>query len=389
MKEPLLAQLTEAQRQTLHGGLKSIVHYRKSGLSLNHIIGCPLDCAYCIRHQNNNFDMKQPYQLASDEEAVATLVGHRFFIPHRTPLQLFNKATDPFLGAVCPHTHRTLALLDGAGLRNHILVITRYIVTEEDMRTLNQLQHVRITLLITLNGLKDKNIEPLSKNITCQSIKVACRHKGRTKVVLYWRPIVPGWNDDEDTMRCVLESARSCDAVAFMGLFHRKEQHEFFASAGITSPYPEVHRRKILPQGLEDRIIAAYKKSGLTVPLFRKTSCAVAFAHNEADYNGHYGVPDICDICPPAQAARCAASHRKPSEEEFAALLCRYGYDTAFEMDDGHVTVVGLSDEERYHLQHTLGFQIWDRQYPHLRRQHGRAPVGYERGVGNVSHSVT
>ncbi|MFD1045277.1 hypothetical protein ACFQ1S_06610, partial [Kibdelosporangium lantanae] len=29
---------------------REVVEYRKSGLSLNHIQGCPLDCAYCVRH---------------------------------------------------------------------------------------------------------------------------------------------------------------------------------------------------------------------------------------------------------------------------------------------------------------------------------------------------
>jgi len=184
MKDPILLQLTSEQYSILHEGLKSVVHYRKSGLSVNHIIGCPLDCAYCIRHQNNNFDMKQPHQLMSDEEVVNMLVQHRYFIPHKTPLQIFNKATDPFLGAVRPHTHCMLSLLDNRGLMNHILVITRYVVTEEDMRKLNQLQHLRVTLLITFNGLKDSRIEPLSKKITLKSIEVACRQKGRTKVIL-------------------------------------------------------------------------------------------------------------------------------------------------------------------------------------------------------------
>ena len=37
-----LARLPERARE--------VVEYRKSGLSLNHVQGCPLDCAYCIRH---------------------------------------------------------------------------------------------------------------------------------------------------------------------------------------------------------------------------------------------------------------------------------------------------------------------------------------------------
>ena len=30
--------------------LREVIEYRKSGLSLNHVVGCPLDCGYCVRH---------------------------------------------------------------------------------------------------------------------------------------------------------------------------------------------------------------------------------------------------------------------------------------------------------------------------------------------------
>jgi hypothetical protein len=83
------------QLARLPGRAREIVEYRKSGLSLNHIQGCPLDCAYCIRHTYGLWDQRQPRALTDDVEAVALLVGHRYFQAHVTPLQLFNRATDP------------------------------------------------------------------------------------------------------------------------------------------------------------------------------------------------------------------------------------------------------------------------------------------------------
>jgi len=47
--------------------------------------------------------------------------------------------------------------------------------------------------------------------------------------------------------------------------------------------------------------------------LFRKTSCAVSFAHGMPDYNGHYGIRELCDICPMSQIGLCAQAHRIPS----------------------------------------------------------------------------
>ncbi|MDT3442926.1 hypothetical protein QOZ89_25525 [Pseudofrankia sp. BMG5.37] len=98
-----LPHMPDADRASLDPYMALIVGYRKSGLSLNHIIGCPLDCGYCVRHFWGNFEAKTPQLLCSTDEAIEQLVGHPAFRPGVTPLQLFNKATDPFLPGVKPH----------------------------------------------------------------------------------------------------------------------------------------------------------------------------------------------------------------------------------------------------------------------------------------------
>ena len=118
--------LDREQAARLPQRAREVVEYRKSGLSLNHIQGCPLDCAYCLRHTYGLWDQRQPRALMSDAEAVERLVSHRYFRPHVTPVQVLNRATDPFLPPVRPHTLAVLADLDGRGLRNHVLVITRH-----------------------------------------------------------------------------------------------------------------------------------------------------------------------------------------------------------------------------------------------------------------------
>jgi DNA repair photolyase len=104
---------------------RQVVEYRKSGLSLNYVQGCPLGCAYCIRHSYGLWDADRPAALMPDAQAVAELVGHRYFRPHATPLQIFNRATDPFLAGVTDHLFSVLEDLDSRGLTNHVLVITR------------------------------------------------------------------------------------------------------------------------------------------------------------------------------------------------------------------------------------------------------------------------
>ena len=378
---PARLQLMPAgQKAALDPYMAQIVTYRKSGLSLNHIIGCPLDCGYCVRHFWGDFEHKTPHLLVPTPEAVEMLTGHEAFRASTTPIQLLNKATDPFLPGVKPHLFQVLRALDERGLDNLVLIITRFTVTAADMLELERLQHVRVTLLFTFSGITDPRVEPIAKSaITTRSIATACARKNRTKVVLYWRPIVPGWNDDPATMSGVLAAGRAADAIVFTGYYHKEQNAGYLRSLGVEVPYgQDYNRRKVLPEELDARVIAAWRASGISTPLFRKTSCGVSAAHQVADYNGHWGVRELCDICPAAQIGRCHAGHRQPAPGELDTVLADLGYATDYLIDGGHVWTHGLGEQKRYAIQHTLGFQIWELDQPHLLHAHGRSLTGYQ-----------
>ena len=55
--------LSREQLERLPERAREVVEYRKSGPSRNHIRGCPLDCAYCIRHTYGLRDQRQPRAL--------------------------------------------------------------------------------------------------------------------------------------------------------------------------------------------------------------------------------------------------------------------------------------------------------------------------------------
>jgi hypothetical protein len=50
--------LTEQQRAQLWPELLEVIENGKSGLSLNDIVGCPLDCGFCVRYLFDNCGMK-------------------------------------------------------------------------------------------------------------------------------------------------------------------------------------------------------------------------------------------------------------------------------------------------------------------------------------------
>ena len=114
-------------------------------------------------------------------------------------------------------------------------------------------------------------------------------------------------------------------------------------------------------------------------PLFRKTSCGVAFAHGIADYNGHYGIREICDICPAAQLARCASAHRRPDIQIVQDIARRPGLKSSrFRSMTAGSRLSGSSEQQRYFVQHSLNYQVHDRSHPHLCERHGRAEFGWE-----------
>ena len=115
---------------------------------------------------------------------------------------------------------------------------------------------------------------------------------------------MPGLNDSGEHLDVAYELAKYADATVFTGLFYRDEIAEYYKANGLPEPYEDTARRKIVPETLERRVLAAFDAA---TPLFRKTSCAVSYVHGLPDYNGHYGIRELCDICPLSQLELCAA----------------------------------------------------------------------------------
>ncbi|MGH3697189.1 MAG: radical SAM protein [Pseudonocardiaceae bacterium] len=381
-----VAPLSKKQIDRLPERAREVVEYRKSGLSLNHIQGCPLDCAYCIRHTYGLWDHRVPRALMSDAEAVEELVNHRYFQPHVTPVQVFNRATDPFLPAVRPHTFAVLEDLDKRELTNHVLVITRHAMKPEDSDQLHQLRHVKVTLLFTFSGIDNPEIEPYPSHVAADSLKLMSAPSPRKyRTIFYWRPLVPGLNDSDEHLAQAHELAAHADATVFTGLFYRDEIAEYYKANGLPEPYEDTARRKIVPETLEARVLAVFD---LATPLFRKTSCAVSYAHGLPDYNGHVGIRELCDICPLSQLELCSGTHRVPSADQLrqvAGELPEARGLVVVDITERSAIVSGLETEQpRYYMQHAFGFQVHDVRHPHHECRHGRADIGWkerEQGV--------
>lgn len=371
--EKHIAIIDAKQLSDVNPSLRDPVEYRKSGLSLNHIVGCPLDCSYCVRHLFENFDQRTPQALMSDEQAFEQLISHRYFQPHITPIQLFNRATDPMLPEVKPHTHNLLRLLDQAGLTNNVLVITRWRVTLEDCEHFNALRNIKLTILVTYSGINDPKVEPIKSSIAANSLRILFQHAQRYRALLYWRPIIPGLNDSAEHIAQAAELANHSHATVFSGLFYRREIAQYYQSQDIPEPYSSTARRKLLPLEEEQRLLRMYEEHSPGTPIFRKTSCGVAYAHRQPDYNGHFGITELCDTCPTAQYSTCKSAWKRPDEALLNTLCTTLGAEGEPLITDRAIIVRGLDEQRRYFMQHTLGYQVHDADKPHHYDRHGRA----------------
>src|SRR6266542_4364901 len=180
-----------------------------------------------------------------------------------------------------------------------------------DIDRLNQLRHVKVTLLFTYSGIANPAIEPHPSSVAAASLRLmSAPARRRYRTILYWRPLVPGLNDSPDHLARAYAVAAHADATVFTGLFYRDQIADYYRANGLPEPYADTARRKIVPETLERRVLAAFDES---TPLFRKTSCAVSYAHGLPDYNGHVGIAELCDICPLTQLDLCQSAHRVPT----------------------------------------------------------------------------
>jgi hypothetical protein len=67
-----------------------------------------------------------------------------------------------------------------------------------------------------------------------------------------------------------------------------------------------------------------------------------------ADYNGHYGIRELCDICPARQLHRCANAWRRPDQTRVQELAAALGATAVPVITNRAIIVEGLDEQRRY-----------------------------------------
>jgi len=334
-----------------------VIKQLKSWLSVNPIIGCPLECKYCYRHDNDIFSIKKPKQIQSDEETLNELLNHRLFLPNSTPIAIHNMATDPFLKKPKETAFKILEELDELKYKNSTGLITKKIITKDDIAFLESLSNIDVNVLVTYSEMP-KNIEPIGNEDRKKSLKNLSESK--IKTVIYWRPLIKGQNTDEKRMETVLEYGENyADAFIVSGLKATPKISTFLENQGIQLEGDFNLNHKYFPEDVLNRMLELYNEKEISTPLFRRTSCAVSYLKDNPDYNAHWSKSwkNCLETCP--QKQKCN-SVPKPEKNKVEFLLGRLGYDDMeFEIHEKYLkTESNLTKEEKTYLRHNLLFPV-------------------------------
>ena len=117
------------------------------------------------------------------------------------------------------------------------------------LRGLNSFSNIRLTLLVTYSGITDAADRAGRLRHRGRLARTAYEHAERYRVVLYWRPLVPGLNDTDQHISRAMELTRYAHATVFTGLFYRDEIRGVLPAHGLPEPYEHTARRKIVPGG--------------------------------------------------------------------------------------------------------------------------------------------
>jgi len=351
-----------------------LVSQMKGGMSVDFGIGCPLMCAYCYRREGDTVDnylgQWKPTGFLSAQDLVGRLLAHPWFTPHITPLGLHMSTSEAFLPALWPRTWAALRLLDGLGLTNRVSAITKYTLSDEQIRCLESLVNIDLDINVCFAAMP-KTIEPPDRS---RRIDFLRRVLGSPtlNVLAYYRPIAEGLNTTDAHLREVWSVFRDAGArvVVLGGLKFGADHVDSFLSYGLPLPHGSfTPGKKLLTADTEARIMAAFDEVFADVPaerrpaVLKRSSCgrSVERGSHLPDYNGHYDLPGTnCRLRCPAAQHRVCASARAPREHEVRHLLARLGRpDTRVDITALTVVVhAPLSQFERTFLRQNLLFPV-------------------------------
>ncbi|SDT35839.1 DNA repair photolyase [Paenibacillaceae bacterium GAS479] len=329
------------------------IEYLKTSITINSYIGCNLGCEYCIL---SSLEFPEKAMKIYDEASVVEqLLIHKYFTRDLTPISVNNKS-DPLLPEVKQSTFRIFKILEQEKLKNPIYLISKMELSRKDIEFLDSLE-LNIYVFYSFSGLGD-NLEKVTFDYQERRIqKLKAAH--RIKKIHYWRPLIVGQNDDEETIKRMIDIvAPIFDASIVSGLRVNEKVNSKFQELKIDVPFNDYTKKhKYVEKNVFERINQLRNIYYPNYLLFRHTSCLTSYWQNKPDFLHNDRKPTNCIVFNCPNTVNCS-NRKKPDVKIIAENLNKIGRQNNYVIKNDHIMFEGaMSQEDLSYLNINLGFK--------------------------------
>lgn len=327
--------------------------YLKSYYSINSYVGCTINCGYCFLAPIKIVPMR-PIKVIEEEKLINNMISDKYFKKNATIISLNNR-TDPFItDEVKQSTFKLLDIMDNCKLKNIVTITSKALLTEEDAKKLDQYKNIKIVIIITYNGIPLK-IQPINQLIQETTMKNISKCKN-VFLLHQFRPIIPGVNDDEKTIREIFDYARQyCNATIFQGvrvneyIKTRLEERDCLYTGTTT----DKHKQK---SKTTDDIFETLRREHPDYQIFDHTSCALSYLFGITDYNLHYLKKKCSSLC---KNFSLCNNDKIDIPKDLAQILKQIGINSNWKIENNILLIDGcLNDEQKSFIKHNLHLNV-------------------------------
>lgn len=327
--------------------------YLKSYFSINSYIGCTINCGYCFLAPIKIVPMR-PIKVIEEKELIDNMLCDCYFKKDKTIISLNNR-TDPFISdEVKQSTFKLLDIMEENKLKNIVTITTKGLLNEEDAKRLDKYKSIKIVIIVTYNGIPLK-IQPIAQKFQETTMKNVSKCKN-VYLLHQFRPIIPGVNDDETTIRKIVEYAKNyCDATIFQGIRVndfintrlREREYNYLGKIG------DSHKQK---SKITDNTFNMLRIEDNNYQIFDHTSCALSYIFSIPDYNLHYKKGQCSKMCKNYDLCH-KDNFNIPYDLD--SILKSIGINSKWKINNEVLEIDGsLNDEQKSYIKHILHLSV-------------------------------
>ena len=289
-----------------------IVDLHASWIVLNPIQGCPNSCRYCFLN-GVNLTKTKPKILATPQETIQKLLESKFYnkdIPVCIETESDGFATSESIR----YMEQLLDKIDESNIFNLIVFITKCEIPASFISKIKELERKghKFLFFLSYSGLdNDIEIGINKENIKRNFIEL---YNANLPIIHYWRPFLPQNSSKErirEVYNFVKKYAKCSVAIGLKVKENYKSKLDFWRE--LENTRETTCAESIWTKNAYDYIWGENSVIDTDYPIFKTTSCAIAYATKESEQEACFN-SNVCindNRCPEEQRILCREFYKR------------------------------------------------------------------------------